>query len=230
MIAFHSSRYSFYIMEILKINPDDLRESVLAIEKAVEVIKYGGIVACPTDTTYGLIADATNEEAVSRLFKIKKRPITKAIPVIINNIELAKKIAFIDEKMANVLNMVWPGAVTVILQYKFKLPELITAGAKTVALRIPDYKLIYFLTESIGKPLTATSANVSGQQPAYSAKEVINQFDHAEYQPNLILDAGILKHSKPSTILDLSDREPKIRRVGPVDKETLLKILNINNF
>jgi len=214
-------------MEILKVNPDNLRESASAIERAIEVIRCGGVVACPTDTTYGLIADATDENAVNRLFKIKKRPITKAIPVVINNIELAKKIAFIDERTADVLKMVWPGAVTVILQHKFKLPELITAGTGTVALRIPDYKLIYFLTETMGKPLTATSANISGQQPTYSAEEVINQFDREGYQPNLILDAGILKHSKPSTILDLSTNEPKIRRVGLVDRDTLFEILNI---
>lgn len=215
-------------MKILRISSENIRESEKFIEEAVEAIKAGKVLVCPTDTVYGLVADAINTEAVKKVFKIKKRPKEKPMPIMIGDLEWAKKLAFIDRRTEMILSKIWPGAVTVVLQQKYKLPESITAGKKTIALRIPDYKIVHYLLQKAGRPLTATSANISGQPPSRKIKDVLKQFQGKDHRPDLVLDAGDLTCSEPSTILDLSGIEPKISRVGPVSKEELLKILDAN--
>lgn len=214
-------------MRILKVNPNSLRESEGAINEAVEVIKNGGVVVYPTDTVYGLGVDATNEEAVEKLFIVKKRPETKPLPIIIDSIQMAKNLALIDARQEKILLKIWPGAVTVLFNQIYKLPGVVTAGKKTIALRIPNYKLAYYLLQKLGRPLTATSANISGHSPSTKIRDVLRQFENEHYQPDLVLDAGDLVNTEPSTILDLSSGEPKITRIGPVSPEQLANILNI---
>lgn len=215
------------MMNIVKVNPENLRASQYGIEKAAQTIRWGGVVVAPTDTVYGLLADATNPDAVKRVFRIKKRPETKPVPLIVRDIEMAKKIAHIDERLERILGMMWPGAVTVILQQKFSLPPLVTAGKNTIGLRLPDYKILHYLMEAVGKPLTATSANISGLEPTINVEEVVEQFRKEFYRPELILDSGELKFSEPSTVLDLSGDKPKIIRIGPVNPRKLMEILSI---
>lgn len=214
-------------MKILKINPENLRESKEAIEEAIEVIRKGGVIVYPTDTLYGLGADATNEAAVRRVFKIKKRPETKPVPVIISDLEMAKKLAYFDKKIEKILFSIWPEAVTVLLEKKYTLPEIVTAGQRTIALRLPDYKIAHFLVVKAGVPIVATSANISGQPASNKIKEVLRQFTGGYYKPDLVLDAGDLKFSQASTILDLSKGKPKILRVGPVSKKKLFEIIGV---
>ena len=214
-------------MKILKVNPENLRESEEAIVEAAKVMLAGGTVVFPTDTVYGLGCDATNEYAVKRIFKIKERKETNPLAVIVRDIEMVKKVAFVDRRLEKALNMVWPGAITVILWKKYKLPEILTAKEQTIGLRIPDYKLTQFLAENMGRPFVATSANISGQQATNKISEVLNYFEKSLVKPDLILDAGDLKCSEPSTVLDLSVEKPKITRIGPVDKKKLLEILSV---
>jgi L-threonylcarbamoyladenylate synthase len=214
-------------MNIIKVDPENMRASLYGLQKAAEFISRGGVVVVPTDTVYGLAADATNPQAVAKLFRIKKRPQTKPVPVIIRDMEMAKDMAYIDKRLEKILGILWPGAITVILQKKADLPELVTAGKRTIGLRLPDYKLLHFLMEAMGKPLTATSANVSGEAPSIDAEKVAGQFNKEFYRPDLILDAGKLKFSEPSTVLDLAAPEPKIIRIGPVNPKKLMEILSI---
>jgi L-threonylcarbamoyladenylate synthase len=214
-------------MNIIKVDPENMRASLYGLQKAAEFISRGGVVVVPTDTVYGLAADATNPQAVAKLFRIKKRPQTKPVPVIIRDMEMAKDMAYIDKRLEKILGILWPGAITVILQKKADLPELVTAGKRTIGLRLPDYKLLHFLMEAMGKPLTATSANVSGEAPSIDAEKVAGQFNKEFYRPDLILDAGKLKFSEPSTVLDLAAAEPKIIRIGPVNPKKLMEILSI---
>ena len=216
-----------YGVKILKVNPENLRESKEAIEEAVEVIRKGGVIVYPTDTLYGLGADATNEVAVRRVFKIKKRPETKPVPVIISDLEMAKKLAYFDKKIEKILFSIWPEAVTVLLEKKYTLPEIVTAGQRMIALRLPDYKIAHFLVVKSGVPLIATSANISDQPASNKIKEVLKQFAGGYYKPDLVLDAGDLKFSQASTILDLSRDKPKILRVGPVSKKKLFEIIGV---
>jgi len=214
-------------MNIIKVEPENLRASQYGLEKAVQVILRGGVVVAPSDTVYGLMADATSELAVKKIFKMKKRPETKPIPVIIRDMEMAKNLVFINKRLESVLGRIWPGAVTIVLQKRYNLPEIVSAGKQTLGLRLPDYKLLHYLIEMVGRPLTATSANVSGEEPMISAEKVANQFRKEFFRPDLILDAGELKFSEPSTVLDLSTDKPKIIRIGPVNPKKLMEILSI---
>lgn len=214
-------------MKILKVNPENLRDSEEAIVEAAKIMLSGGTVVFPTDTVYGLGCDATNEYAVKKVFKIKGRKETKPMAIIVRDLEMAKKVAFVDKRLEKALNIIWPGAVTAVLWRKYKLPEILTAKEQTIGLRIPDYKLTHLLAENMGRPYVATSANISGRQATTKIDEVLEYFKESFLKPDLILDAGDLKFCEPSTVLDLSKAKPKIVRIGPVNKDKLLEILSI---
>ncbi|OGZ35017.1 MAG: threonylcarbamoyl-AMP synthase [Candidatus Portnoybacteria bacterium RIFCSPLOWO2_01_FULL_43_11] len=210
-------------MEIVKINPEN--PEIEIIQKAADVVRRGGAVVFPTDTIYGLGVDALMPYTVERLFKIKKRPTTKPAPILVKDIEMVKKLAFVNGKIERALAAVWPGAVTVVLEKKGIVPEILTAGKRTVGLRIADYRITQLLMEQLDFPLTATSANFSGEPSLLCADEIIKIFEKHYPRPDLILDAGCLLPSPPSTVLDLTGPKPKILRIGPVNKEQLLEIL-----
>ncbi len=190
-------------MKIVKINKKNLKEIVVAIKK-------GKIIVLPTDTVYGLICDATNEIAVEKVFKIKKRKLKAVVPIFIGSLKSAKKLAKISKKQERILKMVWPGPVTAVLERKKK--KLYGVDKKTIALRIPNYKLVKGILRGVKKPLIGTSANISGKPSLTEIKKIIVSFGDKKYQPDLIVDAGNLPKSKPSTILNLTVLPPKILR------------------
>jgi len=216
-------------MEIVKIRPNNPEK---IIKKVVNILKQGGVIIYPTDTVYGLGANALDEDAVNRVFKIKKRPFSKPISVLVRNAEMASKIAVIDEKTRKILGKIWPGPVTVILNKRGDIPRLLTAGSNKIGLRIPDYKFSLVLMTYLDFPITATSANISGKASSGDINQILDQFQPLTYEcednycPNLVLDAGKLAKCEPSTILDLSESKPKILRNGPASKADLFKILN----
>ncbi len=214
-------------MKILKVNPENLRESEEAIVEAAKTMLAGGTIVFPTDTVYGLGCDATNENAIRKIFRMKKRTEQKPLPVVVRDIAMAKKVAFVDRRLERALELVWPGAVTVILFRRYKLPEVLTAGKQTIGLRIPDYKLTYLLSENMGRPYVATSANISKVPATTKIAEVLAYFEKNPAKPDLILNAGDLKFSEPSTVLDLTAAKPRIVRIGPVNKKKLLEILSV---
>lgn len=213
-------------MEIIKFNLsgqwDDLDNKI--IQTAAGVIQRGGGIVYPTDTVYGLGVSALKECDIERLFKIKKRPETKPIPVMIRDVEMAKELAYVDKRIEKALASVWPGPVTVVLEKKQVVPDILTANKKTIGLRIPDCPFTQLLMEKLAEPITATSANFSGQPPLASSREIIKIFEKAYPRPDLILDAGDLVNRQPSTVLDLTGSQPKILRVGPATKKELMNI------
>ena len=212
-------------MEIIKVNlNEDFSE---AIQKAIAVLKLGGVIVYPTDTLYALGANALEPFAVERIFKIKNRAREKPLPLAIRNIKWAKELAFIYKKEERILNSVWPGAVTVILPKRNIVPGIVTAGQSGVALRIPNHPFTNKLLGMFGYPITSTSANISGEESPRKISEIINMFEGNYYKPDLIVDVGDLPESEPSTILDLTSGKPKILRVGPVKPETLRKLLEV---
>lgn len=184
------------------------------ISKIIKELKRGKAIICPTDTVYGLLADATNKKAVERIFKIKKRPKNKALPIFVKDLKMAEELAEIDKEQEKFLKKVWPGKVTAVLRQKAKNAKLKIYGVdkKTIALRIPNYKLVLGLLKKINRPLTGTSANVSSETASGDIKEVLKQFKSQKLQPDLIIDAGNLPKSKPSTVIDLTASPPKILR------------------
>jgi len=197
-------------MKILKVSRQNFKK---VLEITINLIQKGKVIICPTDTVYGLLADATNKKAVKKLFKIKKRENKRPLPIFVKDLKAAKKLAEIDKATEKFLRKVWPGKMTVVLKRK-KGAKVFGVDRKTIALRIPNYKLISVLLSKINKPLTGTSANISGKKATTKIKAVISQFKNKKVLPDLILDAGNLKKSLPSTVIDLTKKKPKILRKG----------------
>ncbi len=170
----------------------------ISVEKAVEIIKKGGVVVYPTDTVYGLGANALDEKAVRKVFEIKKRDFKKPISIIVRDIKMAKKVASFGKNTEKILKKILPGPVTVILYKKKILPDILTGGSNKVGLRIPDYNFTKKLMSQLDFPITTTSANLSGKPI----------------------------EGKASTVIDLTGSKPKILRAGPVTKKQLLKCLD----
>jgi len=213
-------------MERLKVSPKNLDE---ILKKAMKVIRQGGVIVCPTDTVYGLIADAKNKKAVKKIFKIKKRKEEKPIPIFVRDLKMAKSLVLINKFQEKLLKKVWPGKITVILKAKRLakkiFPKSIISSENKIGLRIPNYKFLNILLEKLNFPLTGTSANISGKPPSTKIKEVLKQFFLTKTGgrlPDLILDAGNLKFSRPSTVVDLTNL--KILREGAVPKLRIFKI------
>ena len=187
-----------------------------AVKKAVDYLKRGQVIVCPTDTVYGLLADATNTKAVQRIFDIKKRDKKKAISIFIKDTNMAKNYAVMDKDMEMFLQEIWPGKITVALKSKEKsgLSKLIFANKKTIGLRISNHKLIKEIVKELGKPLTGTSANISGQNSTTKISDIYKSFEDNEIRPDLILDAGDLPNNNPSSVIDFSSDKPKIIRRG----------------
>lgn len=196
-----------------------------AIKEACQVLRLGGVIVYPTDTVYGLGANACDSFAVNNIFKVKKRSYTKPLPVIARDFVWVEALACIDVVSRRMLKSIWPGAVTAVLPLKDHISSLVTAGRSSVGLRIPDFAFTDRLLEKFGYPLTATSANISGEEPTNDINKIIEMFELSEYRPNLIIDAGILPKSKPSTVVDMTTNEPKILRIGPSRPDQLIKLL-----
>ncbi|MEX1063925.1 MAG: L-threonylcarbamoyladenylate synthase [Candidatus Paceibacterota bacterium] len=212
-------------MKIIKV--DLIGDNSRAITESIAVLQKGGVIVFPTDTVYGLGANACEWGAVEQVFKVKSRPTVKPMPIIARNIKWVRELAFVPPKLERSLSEIWPGATTVILPKKRVIPNIVTAGQSTVGVRIPDLALTDNLLGKFGYPLTATSANISGDEATGDINKIIEIFQGKVWKPDLILDAGVLPDSKPSTILDLSTIKPKILRIGPSDPDQLMKILGI---
>ena len=202
----------------------DTRE---AVHDAVRVLEGGGVIVYPTDTLYGLGANALDVGAVQKVFAIKHRARTKPLPMIVRNIAWAKELAFIDSRVEEFLQRVWPGAVTVIVNKRNRVPDVLAAGGRTVGLRVPNHLFVDMLLAKFGYPLTATSANIAGELPSPDPKKIIRIFQDQFSQPDFIIDAGILPASEPSTVVDFTGKKPKVLRVGPAKPKELLKLLKL---
>jgi len=195
-------------MKILKISTKNFNKLV---KEAARFIKEGKIIICPTDTVYGLIADAKNEKAVRRIFKIKKREIKKPLPIFVKDFKMAQKIVKTDERKMAFLRKIWPGKVTAILKAKNKkLSKGIIKDGK-IGLRIQKHKFLVKLLKILNRPLAQTSANISGNPTPIDIKGILNQFKNKKFQPDFIIDSGKLS-KKPSIVLDLTEESPKILR------------------
>jgi len=204
-----------------------IKYSKINLKEIIESIKKGEIIICPTDTIYGLVADAKNDKAVKKIFEIKKRQKKNPIPVFVKDVKMAKELAQIDRKKQEFLNKIWPGEITVVLKRRknCKLPGIIFGGKETIGLRIPKNNLIKNLLKETNRPLTGTSANLSGKEGSGSIEKVLRQFEKQKFQPDLAIDAGDLKKKKASTVIDFKKNIPRILRKGGFSQKELLKML-----
>jgi len=172
-------------------------------KKAAAALKKGKVLVCPTDTVYGLLADATNKRALRKVFQIKQRSPNKPLPLFVRDIAMAKKLAKVRPLQEHFLKKAWPGKVTAVLESKTK---------GTIGLRIPKYPFIQNLLRVFPRPVTGTSANIAGKEPTRSIEEVVSQFEKRKHQPDIVINGGKLPFSKPSKVIDLTSSKKKILR------------------
>lgn len=187
----------------------------VVLQEAVRILKEGGILVYPTDTVYGLAVDAFNLEAIGKLFVLKKRT-QKPLPVIVSTMTMAKSIAEISREQEAIMKKYWPGAITFVVKKKDIVPNALTLGLDTVGIRIPKSDISVALARLLGNPITSTSANISGNKVCTTVDEVVREFSEFESQPDYLLDGGELKELPPSTVVDLTQKTPKVLREGPV--------------
>jgi L-threonylcarbamoyladenylate synthase len=186
-------------------------------------MRSGEVVAFPTDTVYGVGAHAFLPEAVAALYLAKQRPTTKAIPILVAQIEdIARVTCDIPNVTWQLAERFWPGGLTLVLPRAEKVPSVVAAGGVTVAVRCPDHSVPLALMENIGAPLAATSANLSGQPSPTTAHQVMEQL--ARRVP-LIIDGGECPGGVPSTVVDLSLNPPRLLRAGAIALEDLRDLL-----
>src|SRR5882762_1340548 len=187
-------------------------------DEAARVISSGGVIAFRTDTFYGLGADPFNREAIVRIRELKGREDDKPILLLVSDESEVDRFIEQSEFFKLIAKGHWPAPLTLI---GFALPEVpteLTAGTHSLGLRLPDDDGVRSLVRACGGALTATSANVSGQPPARTAKEVENYFPEGV---DLIIDGGEVTATQPSTVLDLSGTEARLVREGAVPREEL---------
>jgi L-threonylcarbamoyladenylate synthase len=192
-----------------------------AMPRAIEVLQSGGLVAFPTDTVYGVGALAFDQTAVKSIFIAKDRPVEKAIPILIGDLEQLAKVANVIPEIALKLAAhFWPGPLTLVIPKHPELSETVSGGP-TVGVRIPNHPVARALLNLAG-PMAVTSANISGQPSPITAKEVLAQLGG---RIALILDGGITPGGVPSTVVDCAGGEPKILRDGPIPKSEILAVI-----
>lgn len=190
-------------------------ESVM-IEKAVKVLRNGGILLYPTDTLIGLGCDALNSEAVKKIFELKGRDFKKPMSIACSDVEMVKEYADLSSKEEQILLDLLPGPYTFILTKNDKIPDTLTAGSKSVGVRIPNYPILLEVIQKLGRPIITTSANQSGQTDIKTLEECV-------YPVEFILSTSF-EYAGPSTVFDIKNKT--ILREG-IGLEGLKKYFNI---
>lgn len=191
------------------------------IRRAAAAIRRGEVLAIPTDTVYGLAGDPFRPGVAERIFRIKRRRESQPILLLVAGFSQVGRVAEETPLFRRLATRFWPGPLTVILPAKRTVPEAITAGTGTIAVRLPSARITRALIRAAGAPLTGTSANVSGRAAATTAAEVNHQLGQCVYY---ILDAGRSRRSTPSTIVNLSGT-PRIVRAGAIPSGNLRDFL-----
>ena len=200
-------------MRRVELSPDTLTD---VIEQASTMLRQGGVILYPTDTLYGLGADAFSDEAVDTIYAIKGRDEKKPIHCIVSDIAMAEEYAEVTNDARLLFERLLPGGLTVILRKRKNVRGGIARGIETIGIRIPHNDFCAQLARAFGKPFTATSANVSGLAPKRSLSDILEQLGESAEMIDLIIDAGELPPSAPSTVVDLSGEEPLIVREGAI--------------
>lgn len=237
-------------MHIIKLNKEP-EECAHEVER---ILRSGEIVISPTDTVYGILGNAESEQAIQRMFALKRRPKEKPFPIFVKDIAMARRYAYISDAKARFLEKIWPGQITVLFDHKEKLPLLLTGGSEKIGIRIPKYHFLQDVLLRCDFPIAQTSANISGEPPARNVDEIKNYFARRHFghtsskyldssnvqkihtqngakfmdskiQPAFVIDGGALE-GKSSTIIDLTRTQPILVRSGLMSKDMLDDLLH----
>ena len=209
-------------MLLVKIDPRNPDKKLL--KKAADIIKEGGLVAFPTETVYGLGADALNSSAVRRIFEAKGRPADNPLIVHVSDLDAVEKLAYVTETARKLMKKFFPGPLTLVLRKKDIVPSITTGGLDTVAIRMPDHPIALELIELSQTPIAAPSANVSGRPSPTRAEHVVEDFSD---KIECIIDGGETKIGLESTVVDARREPVEILRPGAVTAEELSEVVEV---
>jgi len=198
------------------------------IEQAIDILKKGGIVAFPTDTVYGLGANAGDEEAVLRVYEAKGKPRHLPLPLLLGDVSQITAVARdVPELAWRLAQHFLPGGLTLVLYKSPSVSSMITGGGEMVAVRMPDHPVPIALIEGLGAPITGTSANLTGSPSPITAQEVHYQMGD---RVDLIIDGGRCPGGIASTVLDLTGEAPSILREGVISREEIKRACGVEVY
>lgn len=200
-------------MKLIRINPMNPEPEL--IELAAQAILAGQVIGYPTETVYGLGANALNRQAVEQVFELKGRDRSRPILVIAGNMDQVRQLVVLSELSERLARLFWPGPLTLVLPAKPETPQYLLSADGKLGLRIPGHAICLELLKRCGVPITSSSANLSGGQNPVSVAEVVASFgDRLE----LIIDGGQLSSPTPSTIIAVMDDEIFLLRSGSISR------------
>lgn len=222
-------------MEVLNLKKQGM---AACVRDAIKALRSGGIILYPTDTLYGLGADALSDKAVGKIYKIKGRDERKPIHAIVADIKMIEKYAELNDMARMLAKEFLPGPLTLILKKKAGIKTGIAKGITKIGFRVPDNAFCLALAKKFGKPFTTTSANRSGVKTERTVKAILEQLgneSHSNVLQNVrmrkgvsisvVIDAGALPERLPSTVVDLSGKEPVILREGAIPAADIWNLL-----
>jgi L-threonylcarbamoyladenylate synthase len=207
-------------METIRLTQENFDETVA---RASAVLRSGGVILYPTDTLYGLGADAFSDEAVTKIYAIKGRDEKKPIHCIVPDMRTAEQYAEVNDLAQKFAQKFMPGPLTLVLKKKANIDSGIVKGMTTIGIRIPQNKFCLDLARAFG-PYTTTSANVAGAADLRSVPEILAQLGERASLIDLIIDAGELPERKPSTVVDVCSGEAHMLREGAISAAEISQV------
>ncbi len=211
------------VIQVVSGSPDSLND---AVQRASDVLHRGGLVIFPTETVYGLAADALSEEAVRRVWEVKGRSWDKPLPVQVADVDSLRLLwREVPEDLITLIRALMPGPLTLVYWRSALVPDVVTAGADTAGVRIPDHPVALALLRAFGRPIVAPSANLSGEEPPSRVEDISPRLLE---QVDLVIDAGGTGGGVPSTVLDVTTRPARVLRAGALSTSELRKYLDVD--
>lgn len=197
-----------------------------SISQSVQILRDGGVIALPTDTLYGISANALDPDAAAKVFGVKDRGERSPLPIFVSDPgDLYKYGREIPAAAVRLAEVFWPGKLTIVVRKSDLIPDVVSGGLDTVGLRIPDHPAPREIVAQLGAPITATSANVSGKPALTAAEDVVAELGS---RLDLVLDGGVLAPSAPSTVIDATADPPRILREGALSPSDIQKLAGID--
>lgn len=213
----NQNKYSTKVIDTHRLSLEEV------VARANQALTKGNLVALPTDTVYGLAANATQNSAVQQLFALKQRAADNPLPILIADAaDLARLATDIPPAAESLIERFWPGALTIVVRKSPLVPDLVTGGQPTVGLRVPNHDLMRAVLRRADFPVAVTSANLSGQAEAISPATVLTALRDSI---DLLVDDGPCPGGVPSTVVDMTVSPPRILRAGPVTRTELEQLI-----